>query len=174
MTKFRLIEITRIENYFNQEINQRKLCIKKLRKYVTVFDYKDNILIALSATAGGVSIILFTSVVGAPVGIASASFTLFFLFNRNNQKITKHNKKNKRKFEECKWKTRKIETDQCEFKNNTEFVTDDFKWLKNVSLKKKKKSSETQAKLIKHLRHQKCLKRRNEWHYENRSSLWIF
>ena len=78
MTKFRLIEITRIENYFNQEINQRKLCIKKLRKYVTVFDYKDNILIALSATAGGVSIILFTSVVGAPVGIASASFTLFF------------------------------------------------------------------------------------------------
>ena len=133
MTKFRLIEITRIENYFNQEINQRKLCIKKLRKYVTVFDYKDNILIALSATAGGVSIILFTSVVGAPVGIASASFTLFFLFNRNNQKITKHNKKNKRKFEECKWKTRKIETDQCEFKNNTEFVTDDFNWLKNVS-----------------------------------------
>ena len=148
MTKFQLIEITRIENYFNQEINQRKLCIKKLRKYVTVFDYKDNILIALSATAGGVSIILFKSVVGAPVGIASASFTLFFLFNRNNQKITKHNKKNKRKFEECKWKTRKIETDQCEFKNNTEFVTDDFNWLKNVSLKKKKKQVKHKQNLL--------------------------
>ena len=48
----------------------------------------------------------------------------------------KRKKKNERKFEECKWKTRKIETDQCEFKNNTEFVTDDFNWLKNVSLKK--------------------------------------
>ena len=35
-------------------------------------------LIALSATSGGVSIISFTSAVGAPVGIASASFTLIF------------------------------------------------------------------------------------------------
>ena len=32
----------------------------------------------LSATTGGVSIISFTSVIGAPVGIVSASFTLIF------------------------------------------------------------------------------------------------
>ena len=51
-------------NYFQQEINQRKVCIKKLSKYVTVVDYIDNILIALRAATGGVSIILFTSVVG--------------------------------------------------------------------------------------------------------------
>ena len=38
----------------------------------------DKILIVLSATTGGVSICLFTSVVGAPVGIASAIFTLIF------------------------------------------------------------------------------------------------
>ena len=97
MTKFWLIEITLIENYFSQEINQRKLCIKKLRKYVTVFDYKDNILIALSATAGGVSIILFTSVVGAPVGIASASFTLFFCLTGIIKKLLSITKKKKRK-----------------------------------------------------------------------------
>ena len=36
------------------------------------------ILIVLSATTGGVSIISFTSIIGAPVGIASASFTLIF------------------------------------------------------------------------------------------------
>ena len=77
-TKFRLSEIIRIENYFHQEINQRKSCSKKLSKYVTAFDYIDKVLIALSATSGGVSIISFTSVVGAPVGIASASFTLIF------------------------------------------------------------------------------------------------
>ena len=47
-------------------------------KYVTTFDYIDKILIVLSATTGGVSIISFTSITGAPVGIASASFTLFF------------------------------------------------------------------------------------------------
>ena len=77
-TKIRLNKITQIENYFHQEINQRKLCSKKLSKYVTAFDYIDKVLIALSATSGGVSIISFTSVVGAPVGIASASFTLIF------------------------------------------------------------------------------------------------
>ena len=74
--KFRLNEINQIEDYFNSDINQRKLCSEKLSKYVTVSDYIDKILIALSATSGGVSIISFTSVVGAPVGIASASFTL--------------------------------------------------------------------------------------------------
>ena len=76
-TKLRLSEIIGTENYFHQEINQRQLCIKKLSKYVKVFDYIDKILIVLSATTGEVSIILFTSV-GAPVGIASASFTLIF------------------------------------------------------------------------------------------------
>ena len=55
-------------------------------------------LIVLRATSGGVSIISFTSVVGAPVGIGSARFTLiFFSNNRNNQKITKNNKKKQRK-----------------------------------------------------------------------------
>ena len=77
-TKFRLDEISKIENYFIEEINQRKSCSKKLSKYVAAFDYIDKILIVLSATTGGVSICSFTSVVGAPVGIASANFTLIF------------------------------------------------------------------------------------------------
>ena len=77
--KFRLDEISKIENYFIKDINQRKLCSRKLNKYVAAFDYIDQALIVLSATSGGVSIISFTSIVGAPVGIASASFTLFFL-----------------------------------------------------------------------------------------------
>ena len=71
-------EIIGIENCFHQEINQRKSCSKKLSKYVTAFDYIDKILIVLSATSSGVSIISFTSIIGAPVGIASASLTLFF------------------------------------------------------------------------------------------------
>ena len=40
--KFRLSEIIEIENYFYQEINQRKSRSKKLNKYVTVFDYIDS------------------------------------------------------------------------------------------------------------------------------------
>ena len=57
------------------EINQRKSYSKKLSKYVTAFDYIDKVLIVLSATTGGISICSFTSVIGAPVGIARASFT---------------------------------------------------------------------------------------------------
>ena len=78
LTKFRLSKIIRIENYFYQEINQRKSCSKKLNKYVTTFDYIDKILIVSSATSSGVSIISFKSIVGVPVGIASASLTLIF------------------------------------------------------------------------------------------------
>ena len=77
--KIRLNKITEIENYFHEEINQRKSCSKKLSKYVAAFDYIDKILILLSATTWGVSTCSFTSVVGAPVRIASARFTLFFL-----------------------------------------------------------------------------------------------
>ena len=77
-TKFRLSEIIGIENYFHQKINQRKSCSKKLSKYATAFDYIDKILIVLSATSSGVCIISYASFVGAPVGIASASFTLIF------------------------------------------------------------------------------------------------
>ena len=47
--------------------------------HVTTFDYIDKILIVLSGATGGVlSLISFTSVIRAPVGIASASFTLIF------------------------------------------------------------------------------------------------
>ena len=99
-TKFRLSEIARIENYFHQEINQSKLCIKKLSKYVTDFDYIDKVLIVLSATTGGVSITSFRSVVGAPVRIASASFTLIFSLTTGIIKellsITKSKVKNKK------------------------------------------------------------------------------
>ena len=76
--KFWLSEIIGIENYFYQEINQRKSCSKKLNKYVTTFNYIDKILIVLSATSSRVSIISFTSIIGAPVEKASASLTFIF------------------------------------------------------------------------------------------------
>ena len=100
-TKYRLSEINGTENYFHQEINQRKSCIKKLTRYVTTFNYIDNVLIILSATSSGVSIISLTNVVGEPVGIASASFTLIFslttgivkkLLNITRKKKKKHDK----------------------------------------------------------------------------------
>ena len=73
-TKFRLYEIKKIENCFINDINQQKEYSKKLNKYVTIFDYIEKILIVLSATTGGISIISFITAIGAPVGIVSVSF----------------------------------------------------------------------------------------------------
>ena len=75
-TKIRSDERGEIEIYLKSEINQRKVCSKKLSKYATIFDYIDKVLNVLSATSGGVCIISFVSVVGAAVGTAGASFTV--------------------------------------------------------------------------------------------------
>ena len=100
-TKYRLSEIIGTENYFYQEINQRKPYSKTLNKYVTAFDYIDKILVVLNATSSGVSIISFTCIIGAPVGKESASFTLIFslttgifkkLLNITRKKKKKHDK----------------------------------------------------------------------------------
>ena len=52
--------------------------VKKISKYVSGFYYIDKVLIVLSAASSGVCITSCASVVGAPVGIARASFTLIF------------------------------------------------------------------------------------------------
>ena len=73
-----------------------------LSKYVAVFDYIDQGLVALLETSGGVSIILFASIVGTPVGIASARLTLFFSLTTGIIKkllnITKKKRKSMIKF----------------------------------------------------------------------------
>ena len=51
-TKFRLNKIIKIEDYFNSEIQERKIMSKKLSKYIAPFDYFDKALIVLSATKG--------------------------------------------------------------------------------------------------------------------------
>ena len=78
---------------FKSEINQRKLCSKKLNKYVAAFDYIDKILIVLSGTSREVCFISSVSVVGDPIGIAGASFTFFFLTTRMIKKHTEYNNK---------------------------------------------------------------------------------
>ena len=101
-TKFRLNEISKIENYFNQEIKERKLNSKKLSKYVVAFDYVDQVLIVLSATSSRVAITSFTTVIGVPLGIASARFISIFSLTTGIIKkllsITKNKKKNMIKY----------------------------------------------------------------------------
>ena len=94
------MHVKEIENYFINEINQQKTYSKKLNKYVTIFDYIDKILIVLSATTGGISIISFTSTIGVPVGIVSASFTLFFPVTTGIIKKLLNITRNKKKYDQ--------------------------------------------------------------------------
>ena len=95
--KYRLDEINKIRDCFNNEIKERKDVIKKLNKYLVSFDCLDKIFIALSASFGTLSITSYASVVGTPAGIASSSLTLKITIgtgiNKSLLKVTKKRKK---------------------------------------------------------------------------------
>ena len=100
--QLRLHKINEIKNYFVAEIKERELMSKRLIKYIASFDYFDNPLIVLSVTTGSISIASFANAIGAPVGMASASFSLSFsistgivknLLKATRNKTKKHNNK---------------------------------------------------------------------------------
>ena len=90
---FRLNKINKDKDYFVAEIKERELMSKRLSKYIASFDYIDKSLIVLSATSGSISIASFATVIEAPVGLASASLSFIFNFNRNCKKNIKNNTK---------------------------------------------------------------------------------
>ena len=51
---------------------------KKLSKYISFFDYFDKSLIVLSVISGAVSIASFATIIGASIGITSASLSFAF------------------------------------------------------------------------------------------------
>ena len=97
VNKYRLGEINKIRDYFNNEIKERKDIIKKLNKYLVSFDYLDKIFITLSASFGTLSIASYASVVGIPAGITGASLTLVVTIgtgiSKSLLKLTKKRKK---------------------------------------------------------------------------------
>ena len=98
VNKYRLDEINKIRDYFNNEIKERKDVIKKLNKYLVSFDYLDKIFIVLSASFGTLSIASYASVVGPPAGIAGSSLTLIFTVSTGISKwLLKVSKKRKQK-----------------------------------------------------------------------------
>ena len=101
VNKFRLDEINKIRDYFNNEIKERKDIIKKLDKYLVSFDYLDKIFITLSASFDTLSIASYASVVGIPAGITGASLTLVFTIgtgiSRSLLKLTKRTKMKRNK-----------------------------------------------------------------------------
>ena len=97
VTKYRLNEINKIKDYFNNETNNKKAIIDKLNKYIVNFNYAGKIFIALSASFGTLSIASHITVVGIPVDIAGSSLTLIFTISTGIAKsllqVTKKRKK---------------------------------------------------------------------------------
>ena len=75
--QFRLNKIIEIKNYFIADIKERDLMSKRLSKCVGCFDF-DKSLIVLSETSGSISIASHATVIGTPVGLASARLSLTF------------------------------------------------------------------------------------------------
>ena len=72
----------------------------RLSKYIASFGYFDNSLIALCVTTGSISIVSFATVIEAPVGIISASFSLAFGFTYSACGPFTKNKERIQKFKE--------------------------------------------------------------------------
>ena len=96
VNKYRLDEINKRRDYFDNEIKERKDIIKKLNKYLVSFDYLDKIFITLSASFGTLSIASQATVIGIPAGITGASLTLIFTIgtgiSKSLLKVTKKRK----------------------------------------------------------------------------------
>ena len=99
--QFRLNRINEVEDCFVAEIKERELMSKRLSKYIAFIYYSDKSLIVLSVTTGSISIASFATVIGTPVGMTSARFSLAFsittgivkkLLKATRNKKKKHNK----------------------------------------------------------------------------------
>ena len=97
VNNYRINQIDKLKDYFNNEINERKYIIKKLNKYIVSFDYLDKIFVTLSASFATLTIASHATVVGISVGITGASLSLIFTIgtgiSKSLLKVTKKRKK---------------------------------------------------------------------------------
>ena len=131
INNYRLNQIDKIKDYFNNEINERKDIIKKLNKYIVSFDYLDKIFITLSASFGTLSIASHATVVGIPVGIAGSSLTLIFTIGTGINKsllqlIKKRKKKHNKIITLAKSKLNTIETLLSSALNDSKISHEEF------------------------------------------------
>ena len=129
--KYRLDELNKIRDYFDNEIKERKDIIKKLNKYLVSFDYLDKIFITLLASFGTLSIASQATVIGIPAGITGASLTLIFTIctgiSKSLLKVTKKRKKKHNKIIElAKSKLNTIDTLLSIALNDSEISHEEF------------------------------------------------
>ena len=71
----------KLQMNFVAEIKEREIKSKRLSKYIVFFDYFDKSLIVLSIVTSRISIAWFATVIGTPLVMARASFSLAFFIS---------------------------------------------------------------------------------------------
>ena len=128
---FRLNKINEIKDYFVAEIKETELMSKRLSQYIAFCDNFDKSLIILSATSCSISIASFATVIGTPVGIASASLSLTFSLSTGTvKKLLKTTRNKKKKHNKnvmlVRSKLNSIENKVSEALRNSEISHEDF------------------------------------------------
>ena len=137
---FRLNKINEIKDYFVAEIKERELMSKRLSKFIAFCDYFGKSLIVLSVTSGSISIASFATVIGALVGIASASLSLTFSLSTGViKKLLKTTRNKKKKHNKiimlARTKLNSIESKVSEALVNSEISHEDFMVIVNEEKK---------------------------------------
>ena len=138
--QFSLNKINEIKDYFVSEIKERELMSKRLSKYIALFAYFEKSLIVLSVTTGSISIASFATVIGAPVGMMSASCSLAFSittgFVKKFLKTIRNKKKKHNKIVMlARSKLNSIESKISEALINNEISHEDFMTIINEEMK---------------------------------------
>ena len=148
---------------------------KRLSKYIASFDYFDKSLIVLSVTTGSISIASFATVIGAPVGMMSASCSLAFSittgFVKKFLKTTRNKKKKHNKIVMlARSKLNSVESKISEALINNEISRENFmtiinKEKKYQELKEIIRMMNSQRSDVKKVIWLKKVKNRHQWSY---------
>ena len=106
----------------------------RLSTYIASFDYFDKSLSVLSVATGSISIASFATVIGAPIGDVSASFSLAFLISIGIVKKLLKTTRNK-VFMLARSKLNSIESKISEALINNEISHEDFMTILNEEKK---------------------------------------
>ena len=121
----------KLKTIFLRRFKKKGLMTKRISKYIGSLDYFDKSLIVSSVTTGSISIASFATVIGAPVGLASARFGLAFSISTGIVKkllktMQNEKKKHKKIVMLARSKLNSIESKMFEALINNQISHEDF------------------------------------------------
>ena len=96
-TNYRLMEIDKIKDYFDQEIKYQQLLTSKLSKYLTGFDYADKILKVFLTIFSGTNIFAHVKGKKQLLGLITSVYSLLFCLSSGVVKKLQQETKTRKK-----------------------------------------------------------------------------